>query len=85
MITVIKKWGNSLAIRLPREVIRRMALREGSEITMREEGVRLVLHRTPEPEKTLTKNAWRDFVLPLKKRKENVSGALDHILYGAPR
>ena len=85
MITLLKKWGNSLAIRLPREVVRRFALSEGSEISIREEGACIVLHKTLEIKKTINKNAWRDFIIPIKKSKENISGKIDHILYGASR
>lgn len=85
MTTTIKKWGNSLAVRLPREIIKNLALREGSEIAIREEGARIVLHKTPDAAKTLNKNAWAHFVIPIKKRKENISGKIDQILYGDTR
>ncbi|TSC69806.1 MAG: hypothetical protein G01um101470_954, partial [Parcubacteria group bacterium Gr01-1014_70] len=35
--------------------------------------------------KLLTKNAWRRFTMPTNKKKQNVSGRIDAILYGIPR
>jgi len=32
MTTKIQKWGNSLAVRLPKEVARKLTLQEGSEV-----------------------------------------------------
>ena len=31
----VAKWGNSLAVRLPAELVRELGLREGDEITLR--------------------------------------------------
>ena len=36
METTIRKWGNSLAVRLPKHIAKRLALREGSRVQMRE-------------------------------------------------
>lgn len=85
MTTEVKKWGNSLAVRLPREMSRRLALREGSEITIREENARIVIGKPTPADKSIDKNAWRRFVLPMRQRKENVSGNIDRILYGSNR
>lgn len=32
MTTTIQKWGNSLAVRLPKETVRRLHIREGNEV-----------------------------------------------------
>lgn len=85
MATTIKKWGNSMAVRLPQELIRRLALREGSAIAIREENSRIVISKPPPAAKRIGKNAWRQFVIPMKKRKENISGNVDNILYGSNR
>ena len=44
METKIQKWGNSLAVRLPREVTKKFAsLREGSPVVVTEERARIVV------------------------------------------
>jgi antitoxin MazE len=35
-MTTIQKWGNSCAVRLPQEVLRRLDLRAGQEVEIRE-------------------------------------------------
>lgn len=39
----LAKWGNSLAVRIPSEAVREMALVEGGEIQMTVDGDRLIL------------------------------------------
>jgi len=85
MTTKIQKWGNSLAVRLPREMVRKLRLREGSDVAVEEERNRITIIRVPPQDKTLRKGAWRMFLLPMKKKKENVSGRVDEILYGVSR
>lgn len=41
----IARWGNSLAVRLPREVAERAALREGEEIELSVEDGAVILRR----------------------------------------
>jgi len=36
METTIKKWGNSLAMRLPRHIVKKFALRDGSRVAIEE-------------------------------------------------
>jgi antitoxin MazE len=43
MATTIAKWGNSLAVRLPRDVVAESRLREGAKLDVRVEGGSLVL------------------------------------------
>ena len=85
MTTKIKKWGNSLAVRLPQEMVRRLSLREGSDVMIREENARSIIRKPLPADKTLGRDAWRQFVMPMKKRKENTSGTIDKILYGSTR
>ena len=42
-MAVISKWGNSLAVRLPRTVADQLGLHDGSEVKMSVEGGRLVI------------------------------------------
>lgn len=56
METTIQKWGNSLAVRLPKEVATKLALREGSRVEVREDTGELVISqvlRSRQPLKTL--------------------------------
>jgi len=50
MNTTIQKWGNSLAVRLPKEVVRERALFEGSEVTVRSDKGCIII--TPTLKKT---------------------------------
>jgi antitoxin MazE len=46
----IAKWGNSLAIRIPAEVVETLGLKEGDDIAIRAAaGDHLVLHKTRNP------------------------------------
>lgn len=47
METTIQKWGNSLAVRLPKLVAQRLALREGVRVQVREEKRRVVISTAP--------------------------------------
>jgi antitoxin MazE len=41
----VAKWGNSLAIRLPAELVARLGLKEGDEIAVVEKGTTLEVER----------------------------------------
>lgn len=43
MIASIAKWGNSLAVRIPRDALRELNVAEGEELTLAVEGGALVL------------------------------------------
>jgi antitoxin component of MazEF toxin-antitoxin module len=82
MTTKIQKWGNSLAVRLPKEVAQNLTLQEGSEVVIREGRKQVIIEQVPPRTKGVHKIMWKDFVIPTDKEKENVSGAIDHIVYG---
>src|SRR5215469_9924782 len=50
----VVRWGNSQAVRLPKEILKQAHLREGDELTVRVENGRIALEPT-EPEITLEK------------------------------
>jgi antitoxin MazE len=50
----VVRWGNSQAVRLPKEILKQARLREGDELTVRVENGRIALEPT-EPEITLEK------------------------------
>jgi antitoxin MazE len=43
MQTAVAKWGNSLAIRLPRNIVAELRLHEGTPVELRAEAGRLVV------------------------------------------
>ncbi len=50
----VAKWGNSLAIRLPAEIVKLLQLKEGDDITVRIKGDRVVdVDKTPDREELL--------------------------------
>lgn len=85
MTTKLKKWGNSLAVRLPKEMIRRLALREGSNIVVREYKNAIIIRRPESQDRPIRRNDWKQYLIPMNHKKENVSGSIDKILYGASR
>lgn len=53
METTIQKWGNSLAVRLPKGVTTKLALREGSRVEVREGKQGIFIRHTPQPRRSL--------------------------------
>lgn len=47
MLAKIARWGNSLALRLPKNVLEALDLHEGDAVTLRAEDDRLVVQRAP--------------------------------------
>ncbi len=89
MTTKVQKWGNSLAVRLPKDMIRRLALKEGSGVVVREEKDTIIIRRQEPRGRPTHKNDWKQYLIPTGRthKAENVSGGIDQILYGygAPR
>lgn len=81
--TKVKKWGNSLAVRLPGAIVGRLKITEGSRVAIQGNGERIVIQKTPRSGKRYPRDAWKQFVLPTNRKKENVSGEIDVILYDA--
>ena len=53
METTIQKWGNSLAVRVPRSMAQKLALRVGSTVAMREEKKTIIIRAAPKTRKSL--------------------------------
>ncbi len=53
METTIQKWGNSLAVRLPKSVTQKLALRAGRHVRVYEEGQEVIIAPAREQEKSL--------------------------------
>ncbi|WP_372425626.1 AbrB/MazE/SpoVT family DNA-binding domain-containing protein [Salinarimonas chemoclinalis] len=49
----VAKWGNSLAIRLPADLVRKLGLKEGDRVELRADDTELVVKRTARPEEVL--------------------------------
>ncbi|MCL2793568.1 MAG: AbrB/MazE/SpoVT family DNA-binding domain-containing protein [Spirochaetaceae bacterium] len=43
METVVKKWGNSLGIRIPNHIARELLLKEGSSVDINDNGKEIVI------------------------------------------
>jgi antitoxin MazE len=53
MTTKVQKWGNSYAIRIPKEIIKELKLREGSSISFSTEDGSMIVTHTKRPEFSL--------------------------------
>ena len=49
----VARWGNSLAVRLPADLVRRLGLKEGDDVEIHADDTGLVLARRPGPEEVL--------------------------------
>ena len=49
----VAKWGNSLAVRLPAELVRALGLREGDEVSLRAEAGGFAIAREARPDEVL--------------------------------
>lgn len=79
----IRKWGNSLAVRIPKTLVKELDLREGSGILVGGDRTGITIRRM-NPSRGTAAGIWKNFLIPTgKKRKERVSETIDAILYGA--
>ena len=74
MRTRIQKWGNSLAVRIPRSVAEEAGLMQGTDVELKVERGKLVVH--PKPPKT-----YRLADLLRGVRKSHLHGEID---FGPP-
>lgn len=85
MKTKIQKWGNSYAVRLPKQVVVKLGLKQGTPVELEAGNGVVIVKRAPHPH-PVTHQDWKQFLIPMKrKRKDNVSERIDEILYGKPR
>lgn len=85
MTTKLQKWGNSLAVRLPKDMTRHLALKEGSSILVCQDRDAIIIRRQEPQARLIGKNDWKQYLIPTKHKKENVSGTIDTIIYGVRR
>ncbi|MCB9009171.1 MAG: AbrB/MazE/SpoVT family DNA-binding domain-containing protein [Ardenticatenaceae bacterium] len=53
MQTQVKKWGNSLALRIPKSLAEQLSLKMNAEVEIQVVGDQLMIKPLPEPELTL--------------------------------
>ena len=53
MTTKVQKWGNSLAVRLPKALAEESRLREGSEVAFKVQGANIIISSSVKPRYTL--------------------------------
>lgn len=53
MTTKYQKWGNSLAVRIPKEIVREVEIREGSAVSFSVENGAIVLSSPKKPKYTI--------------------------------
>jgi len=83
MTTKIKKWGNSLAIRIPKNIAIKYGLKIDDEVYLAEKSDFLAL-KFPRQKKGKFQEIWQDyFILDQKDSpKENITDKIDEIVYG---
>jgi antitoxin MazE len=82
MPTTLQKWGNSLAVRIPKDLVNQLELIPGQPVHLHLKGRELLMRKSPIATKIRKKNAWRDFIIPTNKKPEDISGNIDTIVYG---
>ena len=85
MTTKVRKWGNSLAVRIPQKIAKKFFLKEGSDVVIRENDTAIIIKQTNPTGKTARKDQWKTYVIPTHRKKENISGNIDGILYDKSR
>jgi antitoxin component of MazEF toxin-antitoxin module len=85
MVTKIRKWGNSLAIRLPKVMASKLSLKEGSTLLIHREHKHIVLKSVSKQKNTVTKDDWKSYIVPTKKKTKDASEHTNHIVYGTSR
>lgn len=83
MPTKIQKWGNSLAVRLPKETARRLAIKQGTAVLVRESENAIIISKQDARNNRASKDDWTRYLISTHRKKENVSKTIDTILYGA--
>jgi antitoxin MazE len=59
--SVVSKWGNSQALRLPAEIIRRLELKPNNRVYLEVEGNKLTITKAPSPKKGTIEYLFKDY------------------------
>ncbi len=82
-MTTVQKRNTSLDVRLPKQRVREFTLIPGSAVALRKGRDRISITPTPAHARATRTAQWTKFLIPTKKkRKEDVSGEIDALLYG---
>jgi antitoxin component of MazEF toxin-antitoxin module len=81
--TKVKKWGNSLAIRIPKKLADQYNLSQNTEINLKPDKNEIKLQLLEN--KNVNRKNWKKYFIPMNKPAENVSDNIDEIVYGASR
>lgn len=66
MTTKVQKWGNSLAVRLPKELAERFGLKEGESVRIEENFPKIIIKRAPRKKVNL-----KEIVLRIKQENRH--------------
>lgn len=64
----VVKWGNSLAVRLPSDLVRKLGLKEGDRVDLRADGNGISVARRRRPDEVLSDLARFRGILPATSR-----------------
>jgi antitoxin MazE len=59
--SVVSKWGNSQALRLPVEIIRQLGLHTNDKVFLEVENDKLTITKTPTPQKGTIEYLFKDY------------------------
>ncbi len=80
-ITKIQKWGNSLAVRLPKSITKNLHFKEGSTVFITQDNLSVRIKEAKNQGRT--SREWKAFLIPTKKKKgQSISSNVDSIVYG---
>ena len=83
MMTKIQKWGNSLAVRLPKRMMQELGLHAGSKVVVGEQNNAVVVKALSNQD-SVTHKDWKQYLISTNRTtKRNVSGRVDEIVYGS--
>ena len=68
MEAMVKKWGNSLGIRIPNHIVRGLSLKDGSYVDIDDKGQEIII-------KPIKKNSLAEMLS--KINKQNLHGEID--------
>lgn len=82
MQTKIQKWGNSYAVRLPKQFVVELGLKTGNTIQIQRQVSGFLLKKIPQKGSVTTKD-WKKYLIPMKSKKIiHASDRVDEIVYG---
>lgn len=82
MQTKIQKWGNSYAVRLPKQIVVQLGWKAGSAVQIDKKQGSVVMKPAP-IKQAITFQDWNKYLIPTgRKGTRHISDRVDEILYG---